>query len=326
MRMRPILKPRVWGGYRLADLLGKPLPADARIGESWELADLPGGCSLVADGPLAGKTLREVLQRHDVAVLGREGVARGWGRHMGLLIKFIDASDRLSVQVHPDNAHAPGESGKTECWVVVHAEPGAWLAHGLKPGVTREQLAVAVSTGRFEELLHIVPAREGDFFWVPAGMVHAIGPGLVLAEVQQSSDLTYRLYDWNRVDLDGKPRPLHIREAMDVVRLAGESPPSGGRGRTVDEVGLIVDHLVDCPSFSLSRIVLDHRSWSADTGGAMAALVVLAGSALLATAEGSMDLRAGDTVLVPADAAQYALQQAQQLTVLVAAPPGKAPQ
>ena len=351
MKMQPVLVERIWGGRRLADILGKALPPDTRIGESWELADHPNGRSRVADGPLAGQTLREVLERHGPAVVGRTAVARAWAARFGLLIKFIDATDRLSVQVHPDDAyasaHVPGESGKTECWVVVHAEPGAWLINGLRPGTTRDRFADALKKGRIEELLATRPVKAGDFVWVPAGTVHAIGPGIVLAEVQQNSDLTYRVYDWGRVGLDGKPRPIQVAEALESIRFAGDparqpatgrpvavpggdaaaSPaPAGGRGKTSDETGLVIDHLVDSAAFSLSRIILDRRPWAADTRGSCAVLVVLAGKARLATGDGQTPIRAGDTILVPADAKEYALEQPERLTVLVAAPPGKAPQ
>jgi mannose-6-phosphate isomerase len=350
MKMQPVLVERIWGGRRLADILGKTLPPDTRIGESWELADHPNGRSRVADGPLAGQTLREVLERHGPEILGRASPARAWAARFGLLIKFIDATDRLSVQVHPDDAyasaHVPGESGKTECWVVVHAEPGAWLINGLKPGTTRDRFADALKKGRIEELLVQRPVKAGDFVWVPAGTVHAIGPGIVLAEVQQNSDLTYRVYDWGRVGLDGKPRPIQVAEALESIRFAGDparppatgrpvavpggdaaaSPaPAGGRGKTSDETGLVIDHLVDSAAFSLSRIILDRRPWAADTRGSCAVLVVLAGKARLATGDGQTPIRAGDTILVPADAKEYALEQPERLTVLVAAPPGKAP-
>ena len=330
LRMQPVLMERVWGGRRLAELFGKTMAANARIGESWELADLPSGRTRVADGPLAGKSLHEILQTHAEPLLGREALARGWGRRFGLLLKFIDATDRLSVQVHPDDAyvaaHEPRESGKHECWVILRVEPGAWLVHGLKAGVTREQFAAGVRKGGIEEFLAMQPVKVGDVVWVPAGTVHSIGPGIALAEIQQSSDLAYRLYDWGRMGLDGKPRTLHVREALDSMHLAGEVVPSGGRGKTADETGLVVDHLVDCPAFSLSRIALDRRPWAGDTQGALAAVMVLAGSARLVTAEASMDVRAGDTLVVPADAGEYALEKAERLTVLVVAPPGKAPQ
>jgi mannose-6-phosphate isomerase len=327
--MQPVFKERVWGGRRLADLLGKSLPPDVRIGESWELADHPHGRSLVAEGPMAGKTLRWVLERHGAALLGRDEFARGAAARFGILVKFIDATDRLSVQVHPDDAYAgvhhAGESGKAEAWSVIHAEPGAWLIHGLKPGVTRAAFASALKSGKVEELLPVRPVKAGDFIWVPPGTVHAIGPGVVLAEVQQNSDVTYRVYDWNRKGLDGKPRELHVREALETIRFSGDPMPAGGRGKTSDETGLVIDHLADCHAFSLSRIQLDRRPWAADTDGGYVALVVLSGAARLTTSDGSLAIRAGDTVLVPAYAGEYALEQPQKLSVLAAAPPGKAP-
>ncbi len=329
MKMQPVLKEKVWGGRRLAQVLGKRLPPDVPIGESWELADHPRGTSTVAEGSLAGRSLREVLERHGEAVLGRGLAARGWAKRFGLLIKFIDASDRLSVQVHPDDAyaakHAPGESGKTECWVIVHAEPEAWLVRGLVPGTTREQFAEAIKTGNLEPLLKKRQVKAGDFVWIPAGTVHAIGPGIVLAEVQQNSDVTYRVYDWGRVGLDGKPRALHVADALRATNFSGEEPPSGGRGRTADETGLAIEHLADSPAFSLSRIRLDRRPWAAETGGTFAALVVLAGRARLSSAEGGLDIMQGDTVLVPADAGEYVFDAAERLEVLIAGPQGQAP-
>jgi mannose-6-phosphate isomerase len=283
----------------------------------------------VAGGPLAGWSLRKVLEEHAEAVVGPRLARSGWTKRFGLLIKFIDASDRLSVQVHPDDAyaaeHAPGEKGKTVCWTIVHADPGAWVIHGTRPGTTRQEFAAAVKNGSVEQFLVRCEVKRGDLIWVPAGTLHAIGPGVVLAEVQQNSDVTYRVYDWNRVGLDGKPRTLHVKQALEVTNFEGDLAPSGGRGKTADETGLVIEHLVDCHAFSLSRIRLDRRPWAAETGGTFAALVVLEGSARLATGGGDLDMVRGDTVLVPADAGEYAFESPQGLTVLVAAPPGKAP-
>jgi mannose-6-phosphate isomerase len=152
-----------------------------------------------------------------------------------------------------------------------------------------------------------------------------MGPGIVMAEVQQNSDLTYRVYDWNRKGLDGKARELHIKDAMETIRFDGNLITSGGRGKTADETGLVIDHLADCHAFSLSRIQLDRRPWAADTGGAYVVLVVLSGQARLTTGDGSLPVRAGDTILIPASAGEYALEMPDKLTALVAAPQGKAP-
>ncbi|HUU90561.1 MAG TPA: type I phosphomannose isomerase catalytic subunit [Phycisphaerae bacterium] len=328
LKMRPVFKERVWGGRRLADLLGKPLPAGKPIGESWELADHPRGLSTVADGPFAGKTLRWILENHRLAVLG-EKRARGKAARFPVLAKFIDASDRLSVQVHPDDAYAAahhgGDRGNTKCWVVLHAEPDAWVIDGLRDGVTRDAFASAVEKGTLENLFTVRPVKAGDLVWIPAGHVHAIGPGIVVAEIQQNSDVTYHVYDWDRTGLDGKPRALHVADALETINFTGDEPAPRGRGRTADETGLLVEHLVECRAFSLSCIQLDGRPWAADTGGGYVALIVLAGAARLVSGERPMPIRAGDTVLVPADASEYVFEAAERLTVLAAAPQGRAP-
>lgn len=329
LKMQPVLKEVIWGGHRLADLLGKPLPEGKPIGESWELADHPHGCSTVADGPLAGKTLRWILERHGEAILGNRTPASHGTARFPVLLKFIDASERLSVQVHPDHGdaalHRGGESGKAECWVILHADPDAWVIDGLRDGVTRDAFAAAVKDGTVEDLLTVRPVKAEDVIWIPAGHVHAAGPGIVFAEVQQTSDVTYRVFDWNRPGLNGKPRKLHVADALETINFTGEEPDSGGRGRTANETGLLIDHLIDCHAFSLSRIQLDGRPWAAETGGGYTALMVLAGAARLVAGDVAMPLRAGDTVLVPADAAEYVFEAAETLTVLAAAPPGNAP-
>ncbi len=326
LKMKPVLKEKVWGGDRLATLLGKNARPDTPIGESWELADHPHGTSTIAGGRFAGRPLREVLQRNADAILGPRGVGMGWGRRFGLLIKFIDATEKLSVQVHPDDAAAPeGERGKTECWTILHAEPGAWIVYGTTPGTTRESFAAAVEEDAVEDCLARREVKAGDFIWVPAGTLHAIGPGIVLAEIQQNSDVTYRVYDWGRTGLDGKPRELHVEEALEATNFSGDVPPSGGKGRTADETGLVIEHLVDCPVFSASRVRLDRRPWAAETKGQCAALVVVGGEARLATPGGDVLLAKGDTVLVPADAGEYAFDSPRALDVLLAAPPGAAP-
>ena len=310
-------------------MLAKPLPEGRPIGESWELADHPHGRSRVAGGPLAGRTLREVLQQDAHALLGEDAPASGPAGPFPLMVKFIDAADRLSVQVHPAAAGAAGaeggEGGKTECWVVLHADPGAWVVEGLASGTSLAALEAAGGEGGLPDLLNVRPVSAGDFVWVPAGLLHAVGPGLLLAEVQQTSDLTYRLYDWDRVGLDGVARPLHVREALEAVRLEGQLPPAGGRGSVRRESGLLLESLVACPAFTLARLRLEGRRWTVPTQGAWAVVVALAGTGRLVTEEAETPLRAGETVLVPAGAARYSLDAQETFTVLIAAPPGKGP-
>jgi mannose-6-phosphate isomerase len=224
LRFEPILKERVWGGRRLA-ALGKPLPEEGPpIGESWELSDLPEGQSRVADGALAGITLGELVRERGSELLGPASLDGG---AFPLLVKTIDAAETLSVQVHPDVDAAARLGGrpKSEAWVILDASPGAVLYLGLRPGTTRAALEAAIAAGRVEELLRTVAVRAGDVVAVRPGTVHALGGGVLLAEVQQPSDTTYRIYDWGRLGLDGRPRALHVSESLEAVELEAAPVP-----------------------------------------------------------------------------------------------------
>ena len=213
LKFNPILKERIWGGRRLTELFGKALPPGVRIGESWELADLPNDKSIIANGELAGMTIGGVANRYPGEIMGNE-------RFIGpfpLLVKFLDAEDVLSVQVHPDEETCRrmgrGEP-KTECWYIVAAEPGAVIYKGLKKGVNRTELEAAIASGTVADTLMNVEVAAGQCHMLPAGTPHAIGAGLVVAEIQTPSDTTYRVFDWGRVDEAGRPRQLHIAEAV----------------------------------------------------------------------------------------------------------------
>ncbi len=213
----PILKERVWGGRRLATL-GKTLPGPSPYGESWELSDLPEGQSRVAEGPLAGTTLGALVRERARELLGP---ARLDGGAFPLLVKYIDAAETLSVQVHPDaevSARLKGRP-KSEAWTILDAKPDAVIYLGLQPGTTRGELEAAIAGGTLEALMRVQPVRAGDVVPVTPGTLHAIGAGVLLAEVQQPSDTTYRVYDWGRLGLDGKPRALHIQESLESIHL-----------------------------------------------------------------------------------------------------------
>jgi mannose-6-phosphate isomerase len=223
----PVLKDYVWGGRNLERVLGRELPP-GRVAESWEIAAHDDGASTVANGPYTGRTLTEV---HGLLGLDLIGRRNGWAQERGkfpLLVKLLDASDKLSVQVHPNDAyalaHEGNELGKTEMWVVLHAEPGARLIIGLCRGIAPSQFRQAIESGTLEECLHTLAVKAGDFVCVPSGTVHALLDGVVIAEIQQNSNTTYRVYDWNRA-AKGRARPLHIDKAMDVIDFTCVEPP-----------------------------------------------------------------------------------------------------
>ena len=208
LRFTPILRRLIWGGRRLGTLLHKPIGDASDYAESWEISDYREAISVVENGPLAGSTIRELIQWYGPALLGRAQASRD---QFPLLVKYIDAHQDLSVQVHPDDERGrrlAGDSGKTETWVILQAEPGSLIYAGLQPEVTRNQFADAIRSGKAEPLLHRVEPKPGDCILIESGTVHAIGAGVLLAEIQQTSDATFRVYDWGRVGPDGKPRPF----------------------------------------------------------------------------------------------------------------------
>jgi mannose-6-phosphate isomerase len=223
LTFHPLFKERVWGGRNLETLYRKSLPPGIPIGESWEISDRPGDESVIANGPLAGKNLRWLMEHHERDLLG--GAASQNGR-FPLLIKILDAQDKLSLQVHPPPQKAAelGGEPKTEMWYIVRAAPAAELYVGLKRGVTRQDFERKIQMGDVAGCFHRVPVKAGDAMFLPSGRVHAIGAGLVLFEIQQNSDTTYRVFDWNRVGLDGKPRELHIAQSLASIDFTDYEP------------------------------------------------------------------------------------------------------
>lgn len=298
LRFDPILKRLRWGGRRLGSVLNKPIGAGADYAESWEVCDHHDDQSRVADGPLRGWTLRRLVRERAPELLGRQAGLDGFP----LLFKFLDASDRLSVQVHPNdeqaNARRPGERGKTEAWVILDAPPGSFVYAGLKPQVTRETLAQAIAGGTVEECLHRLPVTRGDCVFIPAGTVHAIGEGVLLAEVQQTSNLTYRLFDWNRQGPDGKSRELHIDDSLACTDF-DRGPVDLIKPRTRwSGAGHRVEQLVRCPYFQLVRhIVTEPTELPADDRCHV--LMGLEGDVRVGDGH---RLACGSTLLVPATA------------------------
>ena len=265
LKFRPLLKRYLWGGRRLGTVLGKPIGEGDDYAESWEIADHEQGQSVVANGPLEGTTLHELVVNHSVELFGRHAERHGGGCLQGrdprfpLIFKYLDAQQNLSVQVHPNDEAAakldPPDLGKTEAWVFLDAPPGSRVYAGLIYGVTRQHLAEEVAAGRTEGCLHSFEPQVGDCLFIPAGTVHALGAGLLIAEIQQASDTTYRLYDWNRVGPDGKPRQLHIEQALDAIDYSTRAIHPQ-RPRSIEDPAS-VERLVECDKFILDRWRLD---------------------------------------------------------------------
>ena len=222
----PVYKEKIWGGRVLEELLARDLP-QGLIGESWDVAAHPHGMSVVDQGPLAGRTLEEVVRQYGVDLLGSKGV-NDQGK-FPLLLKLIDAKQDLSVQVHPDDKyvrqHGQDTWGKTEMWYIVHSEPEAWIIWGLRPGVTKEMFVEAIEQGGegIMDCLNKVYVKQGELYPISSGLIHALGAGVVVAEIQQNSDTTYRVYDWDRLDDQGQPRELHVEQALEVIDFSVEA-------------------------------------------------------------------------------------------------------
>ena len=316
---QPILKQRRWGGTLLAEWLKKPRTADGPWGESWEISDQVTDQSVVSNGDLAGATLTQIVQQNHVELFGSQV---GWTR-FPLLMKFLDVHDWLSLQVHPDDAKATSygadERGKTESWVVLQAEPGSSVYAGLRPGVTRVEFQAALRAGVVEQTLHAIEVQAGDCIHVPAGTVHAIGPEMVLAEVQQQSDLTFRIHDWGRLGTDGKPRQLHVEQAMDCISF--ESGPLDVVRPTVERHGDHSKHqLVRCEHFEIVR----HDSatdFSIDPQSRFRVLMVVDGSVTLRGAFDPVVMPLGTTALIPACIPAVEVCQTEMATVLEIAVP-----
>jgi len=221
IRFRPALKETMWGGNALKERFRKKAAAGALIGESWEITGMTGDSSTVANGYLKGNTLEEIAEVYMDELLG-ESVYDRFGIEFPLLIKIIDANDRLSIQVHPDDRLAEERHhawGKTEMWYVIDAKPGAVIYSGFRKKITKEEYLERLAAKTLGEVINATPVRAGDAFFIPAGMVHAIGEGVLLAEIQQTSDVTYRIFDWDRTDASGQPREMHTSLALDAINF-----------------------------------------------------------------------------------------------------------
>jgi len=319
LRFYEIYKPKIWGGRALETVLGKSLPAGETVGESWELSDHFDDLSVVRNGALEGMTLRDVWRKAAADVLGRD-IASKKPKEFPLLVKFIDAQEDLSLQVHPDEKYArehdeKGEFGKNEAWYVITAKSGAELILGVREGTTKDQLKRLLDAGRIEEALSRTRVKAGDLVHVSAGTLHAIGAGILLCEIEESSDATYRVWDWGRTGEDGKPRPLHVNHALNVMDFARgpvkpEKPADSGDG---DVKRQILDR---CESFAIERIVAEKRFTETAPDGRFYIFVCVGGSGSIVAEGQRFPYVLGDTILVPAVLEPVAVEPAEPCTLL----------
>ncbi|WP_018886464.1 type I phosphomannose isomerase catalytic subunit [Paenibacillus massiliensis] len=306
LQFQPEFKERVWGGRALESFGLTPPPG--HIGEGWMIADHPNGTTTVLNGPLAGQGLDAIREQLGKDWLGSKGVSEQGGR-FPLLIKLLDCNDDLSVQVHPTDSYEglpPGELGKTEMWYVLDAKPDAKIIYGLREGVTRDSMREALESGTIMEDLNQVSVKAGDTFFIPAGTVHALCAGVVVAEIQQNSDTTYRLYDYNRPGLDGQPRELHIEDSLNVTSY-------DSAGATMMETSEAVAGqwltLASCDYFVVEKGIVK-ENWALTThADSFTILVVCDGEGTLTwdNGAGSLPYKAGDCFLLPANLGSYEL-------------------
>jgi len=324
LRFEPVLKRYLWGGRRLNTVLGKPLPPGEDYAESWEIADHPAGQSVVSAGSLKGATLGELVANHAEALLGKHAPAALAQGRFPLLFKLLDAQKVLSVQVHPTDAGAakltPPDLGKTEAWVVLHAEPGSVVYAGIKRGFDRAAVERELLSGTVELCLHKFEPQVGDCLFIPAGVVHALGAGLVIAEIQQASDTTFRLYDWKRLGPDGQPRPLHIQQSLAAIDFDhGPVYPQQPTSVPHSDGTAQIEVLVNCEKFVLERWQI-HAPSKIGGDDRCYLLCVLEGEVSISHDPCQKPLTRGQSSLIPASSPTLLTPQSTAVVLVAALP------
>ena len=314
LKFSPILKDKIWGGTKLKSLFNKTAQTD-KLGESWELSGYEGDESVVTNGFLEGNNLTELIEIYMGELLG-DKLYDEYGLSFPLLFKLIDANENLSIQVHPGDevaAERHNSYGKTEMWYVVDAEPGAELIIGFTKDCTREEYLEALHTDKVEDLLQKVPVTKGDVFFIPAGRVHAIGKGVVVAEIQQSSDITYRIYDYKRKDDQGNERELHTEQALDVINFEASKNPKTDYKVQLNEIV----PLVECEYFTTNMIRFDAPvTRNFGTIDSFVAYMCLEGNMVIESGTEKINVKKGDTLLIPASLNEIGLIPDGEVTLL----------
>ncbi len=313
LKFKPILKDKIWGGPKLRDVLGKQ--ASDKAGESWEISGVEGDISVAENGFLAGNRLQELAEIYMGDLLG-EGIYERFGVEFPILIKFIDAADVLSVQVHPDDVMARERHktyGKTEMWYIVESDKGQLIA-GFNRKLDQEQYLQHFNGGTLKEILNYEAVAPGDIYFMPAGRVHAIGAGVLLAEIQQTSDVTYRIYDWDRTDEQGKSRELHTDLALEAIDFSFhtqyKTPYTALQNSTVSAV--------DSPFFTTSVIQLDQPvEKDLNMIDSFVIYMCMEGAVGIAYGKGEVEvIKKGETILIPAELKNLALIPTEASTLL----------
>ncbi|MGJ8738432.1 type I phosphomannose isomerase catalytic subunit [Zobellia laminariae] len=298
LKFNPILKERLWGGTKLKDVLGKPIENDI-TGESWELSTVPGDISVVSNGDLAGASLQDLIEKDPESVLGKS-VYKRFGTDFPILIKFIDAKQDLSIQLHPNDELAKkrhNSFGKTEMWYVMDADDDASLIVGFNKDVSKEEYAKSIENDTLLDLLNYEKVKEGDTFFINTGKIHAIGAGVLLAEIQQTSDVTYRVFDFNRKDKNGNLRELHTEQALDAIDY---NKKDDFKVEYKNDKNTVND-MVDCPYFKTDFLDLNSDLTQDVTNrDSFTIFMCVGGSATIANENGSVEIKKGETTLLPA--------------------------
>ena len=297
LKLRPSYKDYLWGGHRLVEKYNKEFDGDI-LAESWELSCHPDGPSYVVNGSYAGKTLQEYIDLEGKKVLGNNCQKF---EEFPILAKFIDAKDNLSIQVHPDNEYAlknEGQYGKTEMWYIMDCEEGAFLYYGFKKEVSKEEFEERIKTDTLLEVLNAVPVQKGDVLFIEAGTIHAIGKGIVIAEIQQNSNVTYRVYDFGRVGKDGKKRELHIDKAVEVTNRV-----------PISRKNTCYPHIASCDYFTVDCLNMDGKLMSSMKGSvgeeSFASILIMEGEGIISCGGETIPYRKGDSFFMSAGSGEY---------------------
>lgn len=309
LRFEPILKVRPWGGQVLKNLYNSAISDP--VGESWEIADHDEDVSIIANGSLKGKILREIFAENKQALAGK-AIDSSSPDKFPLMLKLLDSRSSLSVQVHPDDKYAgdriKGELGKTEAWYILEADKDAHIYYGLKDGINKETLENHIKEGTVDQCLNKINVKSGEVYYIPAGTVHALGPGVRMAEIQQNSDTTYRIFDWNRVGLDGKPRQLHVEDSLAVTDFSAKYSKKA-EPENIDQPSATRECFIKSEKFTFERISKINKKTILDTNkDSFHIITTISGDIKIKCADGEEKLEKWQTCLIPACCGKYEVE------------------